>query len=147
MKVLVALDETPTSLHAASVVARLLGPLGAEFLVVNVAQVPVPWVAASHGFGAVMPLQLDVADDEHRAELEEAMAARADAAALPVSDIDVVAGDPVTEICAAADRHDADLVVVGSHDRSALSRLLDPSVSTGVVRATSRPVLVVPDEG
>ena len=46
-------------------------------------------------------------------------------------------------IAAAAEEHDVDVVVVGSHDKSALRRLFDPSVAVGVVRATSRPVLVV----
>ena len=44
---------------------------------------------------------------------------------------------------AAAEEHDVDVVVVGSHDRGMLSRLLDPSVAAGVVRGTYRPVLVV----
>jgi len=39
--------------------------------------------------------------------------------------------------------HRIDIIVVGSHDKSALRRLFDPSVAAGVVRGTDVPVLVV----
>jgi nucleotide-binding universal stress UspA family protein len=42
-----------------------------------------------------------------------------------------------------ADEHDVDVIVVGSHDKTAWRRLFDPSVAADVVRDTSRPVLVV----
>ena len=52
MKVLVALDHSPVSLRAAREAAWLFRD--AEHLVVNVTQVPVPWVAAGE-FGMVYP--------------------------------------------------------------------------------------------
>lgn len=143
MKVLIALDHSSSSRQAARVASTLLGPVGAEFLVINVAQVPLAWGGASHGFGAVTPLELDTAGPAYEAEQREEIGAEAEAAGIPEPDVEVVAGDPVTEICEAAERHAVDVVVVGSHDRSVLSRLLDPSVSAGVVRSSSRPVLVV----
>ncbi|QYG93193.1 universal stress protein [Iamia sp. SCSIO 61187] len=144
MKVLVAMDHTRTSLEAARTAVRLLGPSGAEFLVVNVAEVPVPWLASTPGFGVVAPLTLEV---EPASEVDEAavLADEAEAAGVPDAEIEVVIGDPGQEICAAAERHDVDLIVVGSHDRSALARLIEPSVSHRVLRGSSCPVLVVPD--
>ena len=141
-----AMDHTPTSLEAARTAVRLLGPCGAEFLVVNVAEVPVPWLASTPGFGVVAPLALEV---EPSSEVDEAtiVADEAEAAGLPGAEIEVVTGDPGHEICAAAERHDVDLIVVGNHDRSALARLIEPSVSRRVVQGSSRPVLVVPDRG
>lgn len=56
-------------------------------------------------------------------------------------------GDPATELARAAAEHDALLIVVGSRGegfRRALARLVDPSVSHGVIRRQHRPVLVVP---
>jgi nucleotide-binding universal stress UspA family protein len=52
-------------------------------------------------------------------------------------------GDPVQMIREAADEHDVDVIVVGSHDKSALRRIFDPSVAAGLIRATHRPVVVV----
>ena len=56
-------------------------------------------------------------------------------------------GDPAKVLCAAADEHDALLIVVGSRGeglRRALGRLMDPSISHGVIQRQHRPVLVVP---
>jgi nucleotide-binding universal stress UspA family protein len=46
-------------------------------------------------------------------------------------------------LCKVADRHDVDVIVVGSHDKTGLRRLFDPSVADGVVHRSPRPVLVV----
>jgi nucleotide-binding universal stress UspA family protein len=56
-------------------------------------------------------------------------------------------GDPAKVLCTAADEHDALLIVVGSRGeglRRALGRLMDPSISHGVIQRQHRPVLVVP---
>ncbi len=53
-------------------------------------------------------------------------------------------GYPVEKIAKEAARLPADLVVVGSHGRSALRHLLVGSVTDGVLRAVACPVLVVP---
>lgn len=52
-------------------------------------------------------------------------------------------GNPADRICKAAEDHDADVIVVGGHDKGLLTRLFDPSVSAAVVRGSHRPVLVV----
>ena len=52
-------------------------------------------------------------------------------------------GDPVSEILALADEKNADLVVMASHGRSGLSRLLTGSVAEGVMRKATCPVLIV----
>jgi nucleotide-binding universal stress UspA family protein len=56
-------------------------------------------------------------------------------------------GDPAKVLCTAAREHDALLIVVGSRGeglRRALGRLMDPSISHGVIQGQRRPVLVVP---
>jgi nucleotide-binding universal stress UspA family protein len=53
-------------------------------------------------------------------------------------------GDPAEEILRYAERHPIDLIVVGTHGRTGMSRLLLGSVAERVVRGVRCPVLVVP---
>jgi nucleotide-binding universal stress UspA family protein len=52
-------------------------------------------------------------------------------------------GDPATEIVTAAREWPADLIVLGSHGRKGVSRLLIGSVAEAVTRRAPCPVLVV----
>jgi nucleotide-binding universal stress UspA family protein len=145
LTVLIALDESPVSQHAAREAARMFTAPGTRFLVVNVARYPAPWVPIN-GFGLVSvppPGWGRLAEPHDEAEL--ARMAQAEG----VSDPEVVTqvGDPVEAICAAADEHDADVVVVGAHHKGILTRIFSPSVSAGIVRRSQRPVLVVGESG
>ncbi len=143
MKILIALDQSLESRHAARTAVGLLGPTGADFLVINVAPVPVARSGSSLAFGAVASLEMGALGADHEAEQRDDIEAAAAAAGIPGSDIEVVTGNPVIEICEAAERHAVDMIVVGSRNRPLLRRLLEPSVSSGVIRGSSRPVLVV----
>lgn len=72
----------------------------------------------------------------------------ADAAALAGPDVSVTiasaGGDPAEEILRYATLHAIDLVVVGTHGRSGVSRLLLGSVADRVLRGAACPVLAVP---
>jgi nucleotide-binding universal stress UspA family protein len=52
-------------------------------------------------------------------------------------------GDPAQEIDRAAREHHCDLIVMGSHGRTGLSRLLAGSIAEEVIRTASCPVLVI----
>jgi nucleotide-binding universal stress UspA family protein len=84
-----------------------------------------------------------VADEQHHVEKMLADA--------PVPwTYEALSGDPATVLCEAAAQKDALLIVVGSRGeglRRALGRLLDPSISHGVIQRQHRPVLVVPTHG
>jgi nucleotide-binding universal stress UspA family protein len=138
VKVLIALDESPISRRAAREAGRLFGD--AEYLVVNVTRHAVPWVAAG-GFGTVYPIPLTELRPSRLDEDE--VLALAEHAGIHASEVLPEYGDPAAAICDAAEESDVDVVVVGSHDKGVLRRLLDPSVAQAVVRGTDRPVLVV----
>ncbi|HEY0996794.1 MAG TPA: universal stress protein [Gemmatimonadaceae bacterium] len=53
-------------------------------------------------------------------------------------------GAPAAELLTFADHVDADLIAVASHGHSVIERLVIGSVTSGVVRASSRSVLVTP---
>ena len=77
-----------------------------------------------------------------RQALDERLAAVA-ARGVPATD-DVLTGEPATAILEKAREKDPLLVVVGSHGRNGLARLLLGSVAERIVRNAHRPVLVVP---
>ena len=145
IRVLLALDESVASFRAAREAARLFRA-DAEFLVINVAQLPAPWLPLG-GFGVVsMPLPSWDVDDVQLPSEADLLQRAGEAGASPAEVLTPV-GDPVECICAAAEEHDVDVVVVGGHDKGFLTRLFDPSVSAAVVRGTHRPVLVVSGTG
>lgn len=59
----------------------------------------------------------------------------------------VVAGQPYNAIIDCAEDEHADLVVMSTHGRSGLSRMLIGSVTDRLLRAAKCPVLVVPSHG
>ncbi|QLC35014.1 universal stress protein (plasmid) [Halarchaeum sp. CBA1220] len=78
---------------------------------------------------------------------KEAVAAIADAAESDgVRDVEtaVLTGSPVTTIVEYASEHDVDCIVMGTHGRTGVSRVLLGSVAARVVRLADVPVLVVP---
>ncbi len=147
MRVLVALDDSPASQRAAREAERLFARVDPEFLVINVARSS---AGASYvtNLGAAMPGVDSVWDEWEQQEIARRtmIAALAEQVGLSGAEVIVECGDTARCICAAAEGHGVDLVVVGSRDRGALGRLLAPSVSAAVVRGTSRPVLVVSGE-
>jgi nucleotide-binding universal stress UspA family protein len=56
-------------------------------------------------------------------------------------------GDPVKTILKQAERLDAELIVVGSHGHGMMFDALVGSVSAGILRKSTVPVLVVPTRG
>lgn len=141
MRVLVAMDESPATQRAVSEAARLFGPLDPEFLVIRVSRYGV--------FDELEPLPpLDSPptwqqwEHEERARREAAVALAQDAG-LTDATVIVETGDPAGAICAAAEGHHVDVVVIGDENRNLIQRLFTPPVSSAVVRGTSIPVLVV----
>jgi nucleotide-binding universal stress UspA family protein len=77
----------------------------------------------------------------------EELLAKLDAIVLPDSHVPVerrlLAGDPAEAIIRLAQTEDVDMIVMGTHGRRGLTRLLMGSVAEAVVRAAPCPVLTV----
>jgi nucleotide-binding universal stress UspA family protein len=149
MRVLIALDNSPRAAGAAQRAVWLLASMpDVHYLVINVAPMPIGWAGMS-GLGAVMPLSelppwpAGSATEAPESDDLARVAEQASQAGVPDPEVLRATGDAAAEICRAADEHDVDLIVVGTHHRRLLERLLDPSVAHEVVRASTRPVLVI----
>jgi nucleotide-binding universal stress UspA family protein len=114
--------------------------------VVSVADVTIPWWTGFPAAGSpgLMPMYVESAEASRRmhAELARDMtrelgAAGLDATAVPRE------GDAPTQILAAATACDADLIVLGTHGHTGLSRLLLGSVARNVLHHATASVLVV----
>ena len=112
----------------------------AEILVVSVTRHVVPWVVRPNSEPSTRRPSYDLPIPGLD---EDQLSARAEEAGLDNARVLMRHGDPAGAICAAAEEHDVDVVVIGSHDKGVLQRLLDPSVAHAVVQGTYRPVLVV----
>jgi nucleotide-binding universal stress UspA family protein len=83
--------------------------------------------------------------ERHRARLDEFVAGQ-----IPIGEAKqkirkiVVAGQPYGAILDCAGNEGADLIVMSSHGRTGLSRMLIGSVTDKILRGSSCPVLVVP---
>jgi nucleotide-binding universal stress UspA family protein len=80
--------------------------------------------------------------EDRRAQLEELKTACGSGVA---TEIEVRSGQIEEVIVAYADECDADLIIVGSPNRSWLEALLNTSVARKVTRSALCPVLVVPE--
>lgn len=147
-RILIAVDGSDLDHVSVSTAHRLFGD-DAQYLAVNVSEEPPPrtaFVPVPYGF--VYPYHEDVptASDAagnpiHRAE--DVARRAADEAGLDNVEVIGEVGDAAEVIVSAAARNHCDVIVVGSHDRGWLSRLVNPSVSGEVVHSSSIPVLVV----
>lgn len=133
--ILLATDGSPASETASEQAIDMAVQIGARLLVVSVLS------AGSRPSEA--PPETGVADsrdsltNKAQAIVQRAKAAGADATFL------VWEGDAGEAIVAAADSEGADMIVVGSHGRSGVSRFFIGSVSDYVVRHAHCPVMVV----
>jgi nucleotide-binding universal stress UspA family protein len=148
-RVLIAVDGTPESHDAARFAHNLFGD-GAEYLVVTVAD--------TGGLVAgVMPLAdptfagggAYISPEAARETVENAMHEAEETASDAAHEVDshastiVETGEPADVIARVAEERKVDLIVIGSHDRNWLSRLLTPSVRNHLVDHAPCPVLVV----
>jgi len=137
-RILIATDGSPAANEAVEVGIDLAAEQRADVTIVHVAPPfdVIPWSGV--GMTSAFPHEVGETD---RAPLEQA-ADLAKQRGVEIS-TELLVGDPVDEIVASADSHDADLIVVGSRGHGAFVSTLLGSISRGVLHETRRPVLVV----
>ena len=140
--IMLATDGSPTAEKATGTAIELAKALDAELVVVTVWEIPYTTVGL-----APAPVAGDLAklsEDDARTIATNA-AARAEEAGVESRTV-VLRGITVQEICAAVEKFEPRLVVVGSHGWGVVRRTLFGSVSTGVLHHAKCPVLVVRGE-
>jgi nucleotide-binding universal stress UspA family protein len=132
-RILVASDMSESSALAVRTAAAWADAMQSELVVVHAFDVPVPTYGDSDG--------LDRARAKARAELSKALQWNGHAELIRSARL--VDGEPVDAIARTAADTQADLVVLGSHGRTGLSRLLLGSVAERVLAEERTSVLVV----
>ena len=134
-KLIVAIDFSELSLRAAAVAANLARAVGGQVVLVHV-------VNPSADYGAI-GLPGDNLRPGIEGKLKEIIAGLG---ANTNADWGVVDGDAAAELSAFAQRWDGDLIVIGTHGRTGLNRMMLGSVTTRLVREAVVPVLVIGPE-
>jgi nucleotide-binding universal stress UspA family protein len=137
-RILLATDLSPASAAATEEAIRLAGALSAELLVVSV-------IDPAGEAGAGWRFSRSDQRREARTAAAQQVVARGRGRGVRTSFL-VWDGDPGPAIVDAALSESADVIVVGSHRRGPLERVLLGSVSEHVVRNARCPVLVVPPD-
>jgi nucleotide-binding universal stress UspA family protein len=137
--ILAAVDLSPQSLLALATARDLAAKLGARLVALHVFQPPD--VALLGAEEAALPALWDVGAlrASARTELERAVGAF-DWRGIAHEHV-LAEGDPAQEVLARQET--ADLVVLGTHGRTALAAFLLGSVAHSVLRAARRPVLAI----
>ncbi|HEY6880484.1 MAG TPA: universal stress protein [Polyangiales bacterium] len=134
--ILLAADMEPHSAGAVDYAFALAEKLGA---VVHVLYAYSPVVIPNGSGSGTIPYE--ALHERARTKLEHALAAHRSSPCLGKQLVDM--GEPITAILEMASAVSADLIVVGTHARQGIQRLLAGSVSEGVLRDAKVPVLVV----
>jgi universal stress protein A len=137
-RVIVAVDRSPIAAHAAEVGAELARSLGAELAFVHAIE-PAEGVAPVDS-GLPAGELMALAQQDARRLLGEFLQSLP--TGLTAREF-LKVGKPATEIAKAAKDWPADVIVIGSHGRSGISRVVLGSVAESVVRHATCPILVV----
>ena len=140
--ILLPTDFSECANYALAYAASLARTFGSSIICLHVIEPMVPTVGYS---GMTEPLPIaDIADQlENSAERElPKLGGREEFAGLEIEEV-IAHGEAAAEIVRVAKDKKVDLIVVSSHGRTGLGRILFGSTAEAVVRHASCPVLVV----
>ena len=141
MKILIGVDGSPCSTAAVAFVRGLKWPAGSRALVISAVQPPVAVFTEMYVPPAGAQEVIDAGMRAHR-ELASVAESELQSSGL-AAESRALLGDPREAIVQAAKADAIDLVVVGSHGRSGIAKLLMGSVAAHVVTHAPCSVLVV----
>jgi nucleotide-binding universal stress UspA family protein len=135
-KIIVAVDGSSFGDLALSQAIELASKFGAKLVAINVVE---PAFLPPEPYG--LAEQVDRARREDAEKLLADVVARAKTAGVTATGV-LLSGSAAELVAQQADVEEADVIVVGSHGRGALGRMLLGSVSDRLVHISKRPVLV-----
>ena len=142
MKIMIGVDDSPHSRAAVEFVQKMTWPKGSKVIVVSVVR-PVVAVYAE-AYAPAGPYPAAVSEDLVRFHQETAVSAERDLQGAGLAtEARIVHGDPRTALVDAARGERADLLVMGSHGRTGMAKLLLGSVASHVVTHAPCSVMVV----
>lgn len=132
--ILVSTDFSPSSDAALAMATALARDSGAKLLIVHVEEIPLATGGAEYLYSVPEP-----ATQELKKMLGEVLPKDANVA----YEHRLLAGDPAEAIVRTAEADGVDMIVIGTHGRTGLTRLLMGSVAEAIVRRAGCPVLTV----
>lgn len=142
--ILVPIDFSEVQQSLVSVASKMARAMNAKLWLIHVAAPDPDFVGFKVGPGYIREQRADMLLQEHKeiqAIANELKATSLDAEAL------LVQGPTTDTILELATKVSADIIVIGSHGRSAIFRAFVGSVSEQVLKESKVPVLVVPTPG
>ncbi len=143
-RILVPTDFSDASDYALAYGTGMAAQLGASVILCHVYQLPAPLAGAEL---STLPTMTSAAEIDRAARIgvQQAIARHAKEQ-VPIASV-VRPGDPEIEIRTIAREVGADLIVLGTHGRTGLMRMLVGSVTDDVIHHSEIPVLVLHGEG
>jgi len=141
-RILLPTDFSGCANYALPYAAAIARAVGATVICVNVVEPIVPAVGYT-GMAEAMPIaeMSEQMEDSAERELPDVMRCE-DLRGLRVEEV-IGHGDAAAEIVRVADEQEVDLIVISSHGRTGLGRIIFGSTAEAVVRHARCPVLVV----
>jgi nucleotide-binding universal stress UspA family protein len=136
-----ATDFSPASEPALDAAVGLAQQYGAQVWVVH-AMEPVHYVTGEEFAAAELYAKIEEATERNAAASIEKLVARLRGLGVNAESL-LLKGSPAEQVVNAAKEHHADLIVIGTHGRTGLSKLFMGSVAGRIVSAAECPVLTV----
>ena len=142
MRIILAVDDSPCSKAAVEFVRRTPWQKDARVIVVTAVATPLPALSLVDAGGHLLDAEMLEASRRGARDMVTRIQQDLRDLDLPIQ-TEVALGDPREVILRVAQEHNADLIVVGSHGRSGIPKLLMGSVASHVVTHAPCNVLVV----
>ncbi len=132
--ILVSTDFSTCSESALAMATALARDSGAKLFIVHVEEIPLATGSAEYLYSVPEPAT---------AELKKLLSEVVPKDPNIPYEHHLLAGDPAEAIIRMAEQENIDMIVIGSHGRTGLTRLLMGSVAEAIVRRATCPVLTV----